>query len=231
MKKINDDLSINVLNVAAVEKRNNKCFLFMMDGDKYELTENDYDVIAAEVPTLKVDDNLYVNPNAVLTVETIYKDSNADHSIIKLVGDNVAQVTLAEGAIVAAMEPTSGGGSGGESKLFKYILFLRNESISLDFSLSFISSTDVDANLLDSDSLKNGALTDYFGLTSNLSFQFESPFAWGDAGKMIASDITAIKTDNKIIAFTIDFYNIAGDTMNDYRFEFDSQIGKISLTK
>lgn len=112
MKKINGDLSINVLNIAAVEKRNNKCFLFMMDGDKYELSENDYDVIAAEVPTLKVDDNLYVNPNAVLTVETIYKNSNADHSIVKLVGDNVAQVTLAEGAIVAAMEPTSGGGSG-----------------------------------------------------------------------------------------------------------------------
>lgn len=230
MKKINDDLSINVLNIAAVEKRNNKCFLFMMDGDKYELTENDYDVIAAEVPTLKVDDNFYVNPNAVLTVETIYKNSTADHSIVKLVGDNVAQITLAEGAIVAAMEPTSGGGSD-PGKLFKYILLLRNESISASFSIAFVSTTDVNTDDLDERTLESGGLTDYFGLTSNDSFIIDDVFAWGDSGKMILTDITATKTDGKITSFSLSFYNLDTNKMEFYTFEFDSGIVKIPLTK
>lgn len=229
MKKINDDLSINVLNIAAVEKRNDKCFLFMMDGDKYELTENDYDVVAAEIPTLKVNDNFYLNPNAVLTVETIYKNSTADHTIVKLVGDNVLQITLAEGEIVSAMEPTSGGGGNStEVILGAELLALRGKHIDVDKLIALIQKYDVDNN---NHSLTVGSIAASYSSDSIIYLADDSGIVFNifgiprDQGMTFESDesLTTFLTNNKIAIESIKpmtfngpvYYSIFQPTISD----------------
>lgn len=123
------------------------------------------------------------------------------------------------------------GNAFGGGKLFKYILYLRNESISLDFKIAFYHTKDVSTNDLDTTALSNGALTDLFGLNSNQGFTYDQFFGWGDNGKMIINEIIAVKSNNKITGFRLGFYNLDTNSIDEYAFAFDSSAGKIPLSE
>lgn len=121
--------------------------------------------------------------------------------------------------------------SGGSGKLFKYILYLINRETSLEFNIAFYHTKDVSRDDLGEDALRNGALTDLFGLTSNQSFAFEEIFALGDDGKMIITDVTAVKTNGKITSFNLGFYNLDTSSTEYYDFDFYDDAGKKQLSE
>jgi len=122
--------------------------------------------------------------------------------------------------------PQSGGG--GSANLYKYVIDLRNENIRWNFNIYFISPKYVFD--VDTDALRSGALTDIFGLSSNLCFNPNEYSIKVGNDVLVIREIIANQTDSKITSFTLIFYNLTSGEQTPYDFQFDSSLHRIDLS-
>ena len=102
MNKVNDNLFINVANLAALFYANGVFNTFTTDGNNTNVNGEVFEALTSALDTFKIDDTLYVNPACVVSLETIH-----DKHILTLLGSAKLELSDAQAEAVSGISSVS----------------------------------------------------------------------------------------------------------------------------